>query len=74
MIKFTAVLVVLYALNCFFFKLYFNGCSVSDKLRLSFMKQYNKAESIWLTIIGIMRLLTPICIDISVLMLVFKYI
>ena len=74
MIKFTAVLVVLYALNCFFFNLYFSGSSFSDKVRLSFIKQYNKAENVWFTIIGIMRLLTPICIGISVLMLVFKYI
>lgn len=74
MIKFTAVLMVLYALNCFFLKLYFSGRSVSDKVRLSFMMQYNKAEIVWLTIIGILRLLTPIYIGISVLMLVFKYI
>ena len=39
MIKFTAVLMVLYALNCFFLKLYFSGRSVSDKVRLSFMMQ-----------------------------------
>lgn len=72
LIKFSIIFVVIYLTAMSFTKIYVSGLGSWDTIRWS-LKKYTKKESIWLFIVGLMRLVTILLIPINVIVLVIKY-
>jgi hypothetical protein len=72
MIKFTIIFIVIYLVAEWFAKVYVRGLSALDKFRIGLQK-YNKKETIFFAVLGIMKILTVIFGAISVIVLVLRW-
>lgn len=72
MIKFTIILLAIYILLRGGIKLYIDGLSTLDKLRIS-SKTYTKLESMTFILFGLLHIIMWVCIVISGVMIVFEY-
>lgn len=72
MIKFTIILIAIYILSKGGGQLYIDGLSYTDKLRITF-KHYTKFEHIVFTLIGVLNIVMWICVVVSSVMILFKF-
>ena len=72
MIKITAILIVACVLNSIGMRMYLCVLPKSDIIRIE-LKQFKLFERIWFMISGWLIISTPICVAISVVILIFRY-
>ena len=72
MIKFTIVLVAIYILLRGGINLYIHGLSHLDLFRIN-VKKYTKSECLIFMLFGFLHIMMWICIVISCVMILFKY-
>lgn len=72
MIKVTIILIIIHALLVWLTNSYVNSLSLVEKFAFS-QKRYSKRMTIWLIILGLMKLICVICLVVSAIMLVIKW-
>lgn len=72
MIKFTIILIAIYILSKGGAQMYIDSLSHTDKFRIT-ISYYTKFERIVFTLVGILRIVMWICVVVSGVMILFKY-
>lgn len=72
MVKLTAILLVLYFVNLIAYRIYFSSLSELDKCRIA-LKKFTKFEYGWLSLTGLSTIMVLICVTISLIMLILKF-
>ena len=72
MIKFTIILIAIYILSKGGAQLYIDSLSHTDKFRIA-IKCCTKFERIAFTLIGVLRIVMWICVVVSGVMILFKF-
>ena len=72
MVKLTAILLVLWTVNFILYRLYFSSLSELDKCRVA-LREYTKFEYFWLSLTGLSTIVVLICVTISLIILILKF-
>lgn len=72
MVKLTAILLVLWTVNFILYRLYFSSLSEMDKYRVA-RKKFTKFEYVWLSLTGLSTIAVLICVTISLIILILKF-
>lgn len=72
MVKLTAILLVLWTVNFILYRLYFSSLSAMDKYRVA-RKKFTKFEYVWSLLTGLSTIAVLICVTISLIILILKF-
>ena len=72
MIKITGIVIVMCILNLVAMNMYMRILPTSDVMRIE-LKQLKPFEKIWFMLTGWLIIITPICVAISAIILIFRY-